>query len=78
MKSKMLISIPAPLIMRLKIAIPSKQRSKVITSLIEKEIEKREKRLYDCAVEVENDKVLNKEMKDWNITLQDGLDDGTW
>ena len=70
--------MPGPLAARMKVAIPSRQRSKVIADLIEKEIERREKHLYDCAVAVENDQVLRNDMKEWNATLQDGLNDESW
>jgi metal-responsive CopG/Arc/MetJ family transcriptional regulator len=75
---KVLISIPDELADRLKVAIPARQRSKAIAHLIEKEIEKREKKLYDSAVAVENDAALSREMKEWDVTLQDGLDDESW
>ena len=76
--SKVLISIPGDIAVRMKAAIPQRQRSKVIVHLIEMEINKREKALYECAVAVENDAVLNDEMKDWDITLQDGMNDEAW
>jgi hypothetical protein len=76
--SKVLISIPDDIAVRMKAAIPQRQRSKVIVHLIEMEINKREKALYECAVAVENDAVLNDEMKDWDITLQDGMNDEAW
>ena len=72
---KVLISIPDQLAVRMRATIPARQRSKIITFLIEKEIEKREKTLYECAVAVEQDTDLSNEMKDWEITLQDGLED---
>jgi hypothetical protein len=75
---KILISIPDQLAMRMRAAIPSRQRSKIITHLIEAEISRREKTLYDCAVAVEKDRALSKEMKEWDVTLQDGLEDGSW
>lgn len=75
---RVLISIPDQLAVRLRAAIPTRQRSKTITHLIEVEVEKREKLLYECAAAVEKDSVLNKEMKDWDITLQDGLNDESW
>ncbi|CAN5225983.1 hypothetical protein BH10PSE19_BH10PSE19_06110 [soil metagenome] len=75
---KILISIPDQLASRMKVAIPTRQRSKTITRLIETEVEKREKSLYECAVAVENDAALHREMKDWDITLQDGLDSESW
>jgi metal-responsive CopG/Arc/MetJ family transcriptional regulator len=76
--TKVLISIPDKIASRMRASIPQKQRSKVIAQLIEKEIEKREKALYECAVAVEQDNELNQEMKDWNVTLQDGLTDESW
>jgi hypothetical protein len=71
---KVLISIPDQLAARMRAAIPARQRSKTITHLIEEEVKKREKFLYECAVAVERDSVLQNEMKDWDITLQDGFD----
>ena len=76
--SKVLISMPDKIASRMRAAIPQKQRSKVIVQLIEKEIEKCEKALYECAVAVEQDNELNQEMKDWDLTLQDGLADESW
>lgn len=75
---KILISMPDQLAVRMRVAIPTRQRSKTITSLIEKEIEKREKALYDCAVAVEKDFALHDEMETWDVTLQDGLDNESW
>jgi len=75
---RVLISMTDQLAARLRAAIPARQRSKTITHLIEKEIEKRERLLYECALAVENDSALEKEMKDWDITLQDGLNDESW
>ena len=76
--NKVLISIPDQLAARMKAIIPQRQRSKIITNLIQKEVEKREKILYECAVAVENDVTLAHEMKDWDTTLQDGLNDESW
>lgn len=75
---KILISMPEQLVLRMKTVIPQKQRSKVIACLIEEEIEKRERSLYECAMQVEKDKELEKEMQDWDVTLNDGLTDETW
>jgi hypothetical protein len=76
--NKILISVPNQLVSRLKAAIPQRQRSKVIVHLIEIEIEKREKMLYECAMAVEKDHALNDEMKEWDTTLQDGLKHESW
>lgn len=70
---KILISIPDTLVDRFRSLIPARQRSKVIVRLIELEIEKRERDLYECALALEKDEDLNKEMSEWNITLTDGL-----
>jgi hypothetical protein len=70
---KVLISIPDQLAVRMRAAIPQRQRSKIITHLIEREIEKRERLLYECALAVENDTNLRDEMSDWDVTLNDGL-----
>ena len=76
--SKILISMPDKIASRMRASIPQKQRSKIIVQLIEKEIEKRERALYECAVAVEQNNELNQEMKDWDITLQDGSTDESW
>jgi hypothetical protein len=76
--TKILISIPDDIASRMKTAIPPRQRSKVIVQLIETEIKKREKVLYDCAAAVEKDDLLNREIDDWDVTLQDGLNNESW
>jgi hypothetical protein len=75
---KVLISLPDNLAKRMKVFIPQRQRSKIISELIEKEIKRREKSLYQCAREVEKDDALNREMEEWNVTVGDGIDDETW
>jgi hypothetical protein len=70
---KILISIPDNLACRLRAAIPPRSRSKVISHLIAVEIDRREHDLYDCALSVEKDEALNEEMKEWDITVGDGL-----
>ncbi len=71
--SKILISIPDELAMRMKAVIPTRQRSKVITQLLEKEVQQREGVLYDCARHVDTNLVLREEMAEWEVTVQDGL-----
>lgn len=72
---KILISLPDQLAVRMRATIPPRQRSKIITHLIEEEIEKRERSLYECALAVEQDSDLHKEMTEWDITLRDGLNE---
>jgi len=72
---KFLISIPDDLAGRLRVIIPPRQRSKVIARLIAKEVEERENSLYACALAVEKDEALNKEMAGWNVTISDGINE---
>ncbi len=74
---KILISLPDQLAARMRAAIPQRQRSKIFTHLIEEEVEKRERALYECALAVENDAGLRSEMTVWDITLADGLSEET-
>jgi metal-responsive CopG/Arc/MetJ family transcriptional regulator len=75
---KVLVSIPDSLIDRMKAVIPSRQRSKILSKLLEDEVKRREADLYRCARDVENDKALVAEMKEWDVTTEDGIDDETW
>jgi hypothetical protein len=72
---KVLISLPDQLANRMKATIPDRQRSKVITSLLEAEVLKREKALYECALAVESDIALKTDMDAWYTTVSDGLHD---
>lgn len=74
---KVLISLPDQLAARLRAIIPQRQRSKVITHLIEEEIKKRERALYECALAVEKDAALRSEMAEWDVTISDGLAEET-
>ena len=76
--NKVLISIPDSIANRMRATIPQRQRSKIIVRLIEQEIEKREKALYECALAVEQDAALNQELRAWDVTLQDGLPNESW
>lgn len=72
---KVLISLPDQLANRMKATIPKRQRSKVVVSLLEAEIIKREKALYECALAVENDAALKADTTAWEVTINDGLDE---
>jgi metal-responsive CopG/Arc/MetJ family transcriptional regulator len=76
--TRILISLPQELALRLKAMIPDRQRSKVIQSLLESEIAKREAQLYKIALAVEKDEKLHREMQDWDVTIGDGLDNEPW
>jgi len=75
---KILVSLPDDLVRRMRIVIPNRQRSKVVAGLLEKEVKLRELALYNCACEVEADELLNEEMAEWEITIEDGLNNETW
>lgn len=75
---KVLISVPDELAARMRSILPARKRSKTIVHLLEEEIQRREKKLYECALAVESDDVLNNEMDEWNVTLQDGISDESW
>ena len=61
-----------------RVIIPKRQRSKVVSQLLKKEIERREKSISEIARAVENDKALSKERALWDKTLGDGLDNLPW
>ena len=75
---KVLVSLPDHLLARMKAVIPNRQRSKIIAQVLESEIEKRERDLYECASNVETDKALNTEMSEWDLTVGDGIEPETW
>jgi len=75
---KILVALPDGLADRMRIVIPNRHRSRVITELLEHEIEKREKELYNCACQVEADEELNREMADWDITTGENIEPETW
>ncbi|MEJ2672081.1 MAG: hypothetical protein P8168_07750 [Deltaproteobacteria bacterium] len=58
--------------------IPPRQRSKVVAALLEKEVRRRERELYECALAVEKDEQLQSEMVDWDVTVGDGIETETW
>ena len=73
MMEKVLISLPEQLATRMRATIPSRKRSKAIAQVIEQEVERREQQLAQCAQEIEKDQRILQEMKEWEVTLADGL-----
>lgn len=71
---KVLVSIPDSLYTRMAATIPQRQRSAVIAKLLEGEVHRREQELYHAALAVEQDEELNAEMKDWDVTVSDGIE----
>ncbi|MCI0401293.1 MAG: hypothetical protein L0Z68_08355 [Gammaproteobacteria bacterium] len=75
---KVLFSLPDQLVTRMRASIPPKHRSRVMALLLEHEIKRREEALYRCALKVEADESLHEEMKDWEVTQGDGIENGSW
>jgi len=75
---KILVSLPEDLVKRMKAMIPSRKRSQVVKELLEAEIERRERALFECAKAVESDEALNRETAEWDVTTGDGIEPETW
>jgi hypothetical protein len=75
---KVLISLPDELAARMQAVIPARQRSRIIAALLEDEIMRRERELYECALAVEQDEQLNAEMAEWDVTVGDGFEVESW
>ena len=75
MTSKVMFSFPDRLVIRMKASIPQRERSKVIATLLEKEINAREKGLFMRAQMLEESAGLKEEMGTWDNEFgQDGLE----
>ena len=75
---KVLVSLSNDLYARMKAVIPPRQRSKVVADLLEKEVRRREQKLYESALAVEQDEQLQAEMAEWEVTVGDGIETETW
>ncbi|HOP39483.1 MAG TPA: hypothetical protein PLI53_00415 [Geobacteraceae bacterium] len=76
--TKVLVSMPARVLSRMRALVPDRQRSRFITRLVEAELAKREAALFQAAREVEQDEALNAEMREWDGTAADGVDHEPW
>jgi hypothetical protein len=75
---KVLVSLSDELYDRMQAVIPPRQRSKVVAELLEAEVSRRERELYECALAVEQDERLHAEMADWDLTVGDGTETEPW
>lgn len=75
---RILITVPDILAARMKAVLPTGQRSRVIARILEEEIDRRERELYECAVAVEADTALNEDLEGWESTTSDGVEHETW
>lgn len=75
---KVLVSLSDKLYARMQAVIPPRQRSKVVADLLEEEVRRREREMYECALAVEQDEQLRDEMAEWDVTAGDGIKTETW
>jgi hypothetical protein len=75
---KVLVSLSDELYVRMQAVIPPRQRSKLVAELLEAEVRRRERELYECALAVERDEQLQAEMADWDVTAGDGSETESW
>lgn len=74
--SRVMFSLPEQLVSRMRTFIPEGERSELVARLLEKEIQNRERLLYQRASELEACAGLNQEMAKWDKELgQDGLNE---
>jgi hypothetical protein len=75
---KVLVSLSDDLYARMQAVIPPRQRSRVVAVLLEEEVRRRERELYECALAVEQDEQLHAEKAEWGVTVGDGIETETW
>ena len=71
---RMTLSIPDDIAERFCSAIPSRKRSSVISSLIEHELEKRNRALAAACLAVNQDEALNRDIDEWQ-SFEDAVEE---
>jgi len=71
----LLLKLPPELMSRFRSLVPVGQRTGVIATLVQSEVERRERELEHVAREVEADSALGEEMSDWDTAVGDGIDE---
>jgi hypothetical protein len=69
------LRLPDDIMEKFKAVIPSGKRNDFVVGLISREIDRVDSHLHRLAVEVENDKSLQKEMDEWGSTVSDGFEE---
>ena len=72
--TKILVTLENELAEKFKSTVSRGNRSRLISKLIERELKRREDKLYKIALLAEQDETLNEEMKNWDITSGDGIE----
>jgi len=65
------LSIPDPVARRFQTAVPARQRSRLVTKLIEAELEKEESALAKACQSANRDHALAGEIEDWQAFEDD-------
>lgn len=73
---QLLVRLPEDLVRRLRRRVPARQRSDFVRVLIEQALPPDDDSdpLYQAALATERDEVLADEMREWDVTVGDGLD----
>ena len=66
-------SLPADILVALDRSVPTERRSQFVAEALRKALEQEDCDLYECALAVEQDEALNDELRDWSVTLHDGI-----
>lgn len=71
---KVTLSIPDKVARRFRAAVPARQRSSVVTHLIERELSKRGCDLASACIAANKDKALESDIADWQV-FDDGVEE---
>jgi hypothetical protein len=69
---RLTLSIPDAVAHRFQVAVPSRQRSRLVTRLLEEVMSKHEKSLATACRAANRDKALEREIDDWQA-FEDGV-----
>lgn len=73
--SGLLLRLSPELMSRFRSLVPNRQRASIVTALVEAEVERRERALEMVARAVEADNELHTEMREWDSTIADGIEE---
>jgi len=68
------LSIPESVVRKFRAAVPARHRSRLVTRLLEKELEKRNNALADACRAANSDKHLEQEIREWQ-SFDDGIEE---
>jgi len=69
---RMTLSIPDPVAKRFQATVPARQRSRLVTRLIEEELRKESNALAQACMKANDDDALNREIDEWQ-TFEDEM-----